>query len=184
MSVLPARESPVAAMAGLEFHELFREHAPYLWRALRGLGVRSADVDDAWQEVLLVVHRRLPEFDGRALRAWLYAICIRVASDYRRSARVRREVQVASIPEAPLATGLLETIESKELWERLLSALEGLDADKRTAFVLYEIEELSLREVAEATGVPLQTIYSRLNTARAHVKARFAQSGAAPRGDE
>ena len=156
-----------------DFTEVFREHAPYLWRALLGLGVRSADVDDACQEVLLVVHRRLAEFDGRSLRTWLYAICLRVASDYRRSARVRREVSVESVPDSPVAYGVLETVDSKELWTELLRALETLDAAKRAAFVLYEVEELSLREIAEATGAPLQTVYSRLQSARAHVGQHF-----------
>src|SRR5688572_18047664 len=116
-----------------DFTEVFRQHAPYLWRALLGLGIRSADVDDACQEVLLVVHRKLPEFDGRALRTWLYAICLRVASDYRRSARVRREVPVENVPDSAATCGVLETVDSKELWVELLRALEDLDPEKRAA---------------------------------------------------
>src|SRR6187399_1725170 len=155
------------------FTEIFREHARFLWRALLGLGVRPGDVDDACQEVFLVVHRRLPEFDGRALRSWLYAICLRVASEYRRSARVRREVSVAELPEAPAPAGQVEAVFAGELGDRLLSALDGLDDEKREAFVLYEIEELPLREVADALGCPLQTAYSRLQAARSLVRQNF-----------
>jgi RNA polymerase sigma-70 factor (ECF subfamily) len=163
----------------LSFAEIFRTQARYLWRALLGLGVRSADVDDVCQEVLLVVHRRLPEFDGRALRSWLYAICLRAASEYRRSARVRHELVVAELPEGSLAGSQLETVAAREAWQHLLSALETLDEEKRAAFVLYEIEELSLREVAEAMSCPLQTAYSRLQAARTHVRAHFdSRSGA------
>lgn len=159
------------------FAEIFRQHARYLWRALLGLGVRSADVDDVCQEVLLIVHRRLPEFDGRALRSWLYAICLRVASEYRRSARVRREIPVAETPETGVARGPLEDVHMRELWRQLLQGLDELDEDKRAAFVLYEIEELTVREVADAMSCPLQTAYSRLNAARAHMKAHFGVEG-------
>ncbi len=160
-----------------QFAEIFRQHARYLWRALLGLGVRAADVDDVCQEVLLVVHRRLPEFDGRALRSWLYAICLRAASEYRRSARVRREVSVAEPPEAELAHGTLEDVQMRDLWRRLLDGLDRLDEDKRAAFVLYEIEELTVREVADAMGCPLQTAYSRLHAARAHMREYFGVEG-------
>jgi RNA polymerase sigma-70 factor, ECF subfamily len=155
------------------FTDIFREHARYLWRALLGLGVRPGDVDDVCQEVFLIVHRRLPDFDGRALRSWLYAICLRVASEYRRSARVRREVSVDQLPDSSAPAGQMEAVFTGELCARLLTALDRLDADKREAFVLFEIEELPLREVAEALGCPLQTAYSRLQAARALVRADF-----------
>lgn len=155
------------------FADVFRTQARYLWRALLGLGVRSADVDDVCQEVLLIVHRRLPEFDGRALRSWLYAICLRVASEYRRSARVRRELPVAEVPDTHVAERQLHDVVAREVWTDLLAALDELDDDKRAAFVFYEIEELSLREVAEAMGCPLQTAYSRLQAARNQVRERF-----------
>jgi len=159
---------PVPALS-----DIFREHARYLWRALLGLGVRAGDVDDACQDVFLVVHRRLPEFDGRALRSWLYAICLRVASDYRRSARVRNEVTVDEPPDTHASPKQLESVFTRELGERLLLALDQLDEDKRAAFVLYEIEELPLREVADALGCPLQTAYSRLQAAREQVRKSF-----------
>lgn len=159
----------------LSFTEIFRQHARYLWRALLGLGVRPGDVDDACQEVFLIVHRRLPEFDGRALRSWLYAICLRVASEYRRSARVRREVTVEELPETQAAPTQFDAVFSGELCARLLAALDRLDDEKREAFVLYEIEELPLREVAETLGCPLQTAYSRLQAARGLIRKDFPE---------
>jgi len=159
------------------FAEIFREHARFLWRALAGLGVRPGDVDDALQEVFLVVHRKLRDFDGRSLRSWLYAICLRVASDYRKSARVRLEVAVPDVPDAPLPAPQDARLEASRLFARLLHALDELDEEQRGAFVLYEIEELSLRETAEALGCPLQTAYSRLRVARAHVETRFRREG-------
>lgn len=173
MKVNAGPASPTEPARSYSFAEIFRDHARYLWRALLGLGVRPGDVDDVCQEVFLIVHRRLPEFDGRALRSWLYAICLRVASEYRRSARVRREVSVAELPEALSPAGQVEAVFAGELGEQLLAALDGLDDEKREAFVLYEIEELPLREVAESLGCPLQTAYSRLQAARTRVRETF-----------
>jgi RNA polymerase sigma-70 factor (ECF subfamily) len=158
------------------FAEIFREHARYLWRALLGLGVRPSDVEDVCQEVFLVVHRRLPEFEGAAVRSWLYAICLRVASEYRRSARVRREVTVDELPEAHAPARQLDAVHTRELSVRLLAALDRLDEEKREAFVLFEIQELPLREVAEALGCPLQTAYSRLQAARTLVRSDFERT--------
>ena len=152
------------------FAEVFRDHARYLWRALLGLGVRPGDVDDVCQEVFLIVHRRLPEFDGHALRSWLYAICLRVASEYRRSARVRRELSVEQVPDSEAPAGQFGAVLNRQLSERLLATLDRLDDDKRAAFVLYEIEELALKEVAAALGCPLQTAYSRLTAAPTFVR--------------
>lgn len=171
-AVLTRRAEPSTLPA---FSDIVRDHAPYLWRALLGLGVQSRDVDDACQEVFLVVHRRLPEFDGRAMRSWLYAICLRVASDYRKSARIRNEVPVDEPPESSAPPKQIESVFTRELGERLLAALDRLDDDKRAAFVLYEIEELPLREVAQALGCPLQTAYTRLQAARDHVRGTFAR---------
>src|ERR1044071_899212 len=74
-----------------EFVALFREHCDFVWRVLRTLGVAPDALDDALQEVFLVVHRRLPEFEGRsALNTWIYAIAYRVAQSQRRRARRAR----------------------------------------------------------------------------------------------
>lgn len=173
MKVNAGPASVMEPASELSFTEVFREHARFLWRALLGLGVRPGDVDDVCQEVFLIVHRRLPEFRGDGLRSWLYAICLRVASDYRRSARVRREVSVEELPEAPAAPSQVESVLTGELCERLLVSLDRLDQDKREAFVLFEIEELPLREVAEVLGCPLQTAYSRVQAARARVREDF-----------
>src|SRR5215831_12264435 len=73
--------------------EVFRELAPFVWRALRRLGVAERDVEDVCQEVFMVVHRKIGEFEGRStVRTWVYGIAIRVASDYRKRSHVRREV--------------------------------------------------------------------------------------------
>jgi RNA polymerase sigma-70 factor (ECF subfamily) len=161
------------------FAEIFRDHMPFLWRATLALGVPAADAEDLCQEVMVVVHRRLGDFDGQSLRAWLYGICLRVTSDYRRSARFRRERTTDAVPERVLEPTQLEEVDARRAEERLRGALDELDDDKRDAFVLFEVEQLTLREVSEAVGAPLQTVYSRLQAARAHVKSVFSAETAA-----
>lgn len=169
---LPSSQRP-------EFPEIFRAYAPFLWRTLLGLGVPERDVDDLCQEVMMVVHRRLDDFDGRACRSWLYAICVRVASSYRKSARFRREVIMDAPESASFAEPSGGTYDPQR---RLLEVLGELDEEKRTAFVLYEVEGLSLKEIAEATGRPLQTVYSRLQAARSAVQEAFYERNPVTRG--
>jgi RNA polymerase sigma-70 factor (ECF subfamily) len=152
---------------------------PFLWRATLALGVPAADAEDLCQEVMVVVHRRLPDFDGQSLRAWLYGICLRVASDYRRSARVRREKATDTLPERVIEPTQFDDLDARRAEDKLKRALDALDDDKRAVFVLFEIEQLTLREISEAVGAPLQTVYSRLQVARAHVKSAFSAELAA-----
>ena len=92
------------------FRALYEAHFRFVWGALRRLGVREADALDLTQKVFVTVHARLSGFEGRSrLRTWIFGICQRVASDYRRSApirpaMVRCETTVTSPPTAALAT--------------------------------------------------------------------------------
>jgi RNA polymerase sigma-70 factor (ECF subfamily) len=150
----------------------------FLWRATLALGVPAADAEDLCQDMMLVVHRRLPDFDGQSLRGWLYGICVRVASDYRRSARVRRERTVETLPESAHEATQPDEVDARRAEVKLRRALDEIDDDKRAVFVLFEIEGLTLREISEAVGAPLQTCYSRLQAARAHVKGVFSTEAA------
>jgi len=153
---------------------VFREHAPYVWRVLRKLGVSEADAPDLCQEVFVVVHRKLPEFEGRsALTTWLYGICVRTASDHRRRAHVRREEVTDTVPEGRESAPQPKDLARRQARALLDGALNALDEDKRAVFVLYEIEELPMSEVADAVGCPLQTAYSRLYAAREVVGRHF-----------
>lgn len=153
-------------------NEIFRSYAPFAWRALRRLGVPESDVEDVCQEVFVVVHRKLVDFEGRSsLKTWIYGICARTASDYRRSGRVRREVVTDAPPDAATDPSQHDVVALREARRTLDRILDQLDDDKRSVFVLYEIEELTMAEVAEALGCPLQTAYSRLHAARKIVEA-------------
>jgi RNA polymerase sigma-70 factor, ECF subfamily len=149
---------------------LFREYAPFAWRVLRRLGVAERDADDVCQEVFVTAHRRIASFEGRSSqRTWLYGICVRTASEYRRRAVHRHEVLSEGVPEAAVDASQEEDAALREARATLDRILGSLDDDKRAVFVLYEIEELPMTEVAVAVGCPLQTAYSRLHAARRDV---------------
>jgi RNA polymerase sigma-70 factor (ECF subfamily) len=129
-------------------------------------------VDDVCQEVFITVHRRLPGFEGRsAVRTWVYGICVRAAADYRKRARGRREVGTDAPRELAVEAHQEDAVSIRQARAELHRILDGLDDDKRAVFVLYEIEELAMNEVAAALGCPLQTAYSRLHAARRQVEA-------------
>ncbi len=158
--------------SGLSLREVFDEHAAYVYRALRHLGAPESEIDDLCQEVFVVVHRRLGSFEGRSsLRTWLYGICMRLASDHRRRARVRYERAVADPGRDLAEPSSFAPDRRTEARTQLLQLLDSLDDDKRDVIVLYEIEGLSMSEVAAALGCPLQTAYSRLHAARAKLIA-------------
>jgi len=160
--------------------QVFDEHGRYVWRALRHLGIADAELPDVSQEVFLTVHKKLPEFEGRStLRTWLYAICLRVASDHRRRAYVRHEQPSAEpMAEGPHPGGAEENTRLEQR-ATLRALLAVLDSDKREVLVLYEIEGFTMKEVAEIVDCPLQTAYSRLHAARARLLEAFlAEQGA------
>jgi RNA polymerase sigma-70 factor, ECF subfamily len=155
----------------LDLATVYEVHFRYVWRCLRSLGVRDAQLEDALQDVFIVVQRRLAEFDGRAeLRTWLYAIALRVARKYRERARrepASLEAARELDPELPAAAD--SSGDSALESERLVlarRALGSLDDDKREIFVLARVEQMSAPEIAAVLGIPLNTVYSRLRAAR------------------
>jgi RNA polymerase sigma-70 factor (ECF subfamily) len=156
---------------------LFDQHAPYVGRTLRCLGVRDHELSDVLQEVFLLAHDRLPPFEHDATareRAWLYAICVRKALSARRDAarRALREVRdEARVAEAPGAHSPHDELERTRKLAQAMAILEQLDEDKRAVFVLHEVEQLAMSEVATIVGTPLQTAYSRLYAAKKEIAA-------------
>jgi RNA polymerase sigma-70 factor (ECF subfamily) len=162
------------------------EHDDFVWKSLQRLGVREPDLEDMAQEVFMVVHRRLHTFDGSAkMTTWLFGICSRVASSYRRSAYVRRERPVSDVPERAAGDEVLDPEEatserqSRALLDRIIAEL---DVDKRAVFVMFEIDELSCDQIAAIVGVPLGTVYSRLHAARKAFEKALARYGARASG--
>jgi len=164
-------------MPGQEQLKLFYDrHVGFVWRGLRRLGVGDADLADLTQEVFVVALRKIDEFEGRAKpTTWLYAICLRVASDYRRSARVRREVlgNASSSVVDPQDDALTQAERNQER-SRLSALLATLPFEQRVVFCAFELEGLTALEIAESTGAPLGTVKSRLRLARSNFRAALA----------
>lgn len=150
-----------------DFRTIFEENARFVWRSLLGLGVGPSDVADASQQVFVVLGKKLDQIARDcSLRTFLYGICLRVASDFRGRAHLRREHLCALPPEAIDSVNPEGLTSHREALVRLQSALDTLEPAQQEVFVLYEIEEMTLAEVAKAVGCPLQTAYSRLRAAR------------------
>lgn len=169
----PKATSPSAPARVASFAEVYAENAAFVWRSMRRLGVRPGDVEDTCQEVFLVVHAKLGEFHGGSIRAWLFAIASRVASDYRKRAFVRKEEMSGdeALPEIAVPEAQTPAIERTQAFALLESILRTLDDDKRAVFILFELEQMPMQDVATAVGCPLQTAYTRLHAAREHVKS-------------
>lgn len=167
MLALLATGQPDAAGATPAASELFTEHNGFVWRSLSHLGVDRADLEDALQEVFVVVHRRLADYrEQQKVRSWLYAISVRVARDFRRKRTRRREQLTATPPDASGEASQLENVANRQALVLAQRMLDALPENQRAVFLLYEVEQLSMIEVAAALNCPLHTAYSRLKKAR------------------
>jgi RNA polymerase sigma-70 factor (ECF subfamily) len=160
----------------LEFEALFRELAPYVLRVLPRMGVAAADLDDVAQDVFLAVHRGLPGFERRSsAKTWIYGICIRACSNYRQRAHRRREQLVSVPPEAGESHSPERALAASRALSALDTVLAQLPEAQRAAFVLFEIEQLAVTEIAEALACSKFTVYARLYAARRAVTAGMQQ---------
>jgi RNA polymerase sigma-70 factor (ECF subfamily) len=167
----PAESIQTPAIAAI-----YREHFQFIWRSLRRLGVREASIEDACQDVFLVAHRKLHTFEGRAsFKAWLFAIAIRVAAEHR-----RKDGRLHLDPDAsPVSAHPDHTLELRRRVNLLDHILEELNDDQREVFVMAEVEQFSVPEIAQAIGQKLNTVYSRLRLARIRFERALARHRAA-----
>ena len=169
-SLSKAPKSGVTVARPTVFDEVYMDHAAFVWRILRGMGVPAPVVEDAVQDVFMVVHRRLAEFDGRgSLKTWLFQIAYRTACAYRRKGR-RAGGQEPFEDIVDARTGNpAEEAERRETLSLVADLLDGLDDDKRAVLVLADIVEMTAPEIAVITGTRLNTVYTRLRRARSEL---------------
>lgn len=163
---------------------VYLEHGTFIWKSLLRLGVREADCEDALQDVLVVVHRKLPTFDPARARctSWLFGIALRVARNYRRRAHNRREVFGEPCPPATgREDGPERALERTRAQAELARILDGMSPVKRATFVMFELEGLSCEEIGAQTGVPVGTVHSRLHAARRDFERALTRLRAAER---
>ncbi len=164
----PTSDGDRARALPTDLARVYREHQAFVWRSLHHLGLPRGTIDDALQDVFIVVHRRLSDYDGRtSVSSWLYGIARRVASEYRRGTRrAIRSLELVRDPDARPARNerTPQRIEAARMVEAFLGVL---DDDKRRAFLLAEVEGMTAPEIAQAEGVNVNTVYARLRAARA-----------------
>jgi RNA polymerase sigma-70 factor (ECF subfamily) len=179
---LSEAESSAATMVRPDFDAIYEEHFDFVWRSARRRGVTDASIDDVVQDVFLVVHRRLGDYDGRAsIRAWLFGIVGRVVADHHRSFR-RKEARCEPHPVDANGEELsmsarptpCEEAENDEALRLVVSLLDQLDTDKRELLVLAKIEQMSVPEIAQCFGQNVNTVYTRLRAARLEFDAAYA----------
>ena len=147
------------------FDEVYAAHFAFVWRVLRTFGVAEVGIEDAVQDVFVVVHRRLGDFEGRAaITTWLFAIARRIASGYRRRLGTDRTEELVDDPVGTADT--FAALSRAQAAATVMSILERMDEDKRVVFALVELEQLTVPEVAKLLDVNLNTAYSRLRLAR------------------
>jgi RNA polymerase sigma-70 factor (ECF subfamily) len=178
-----AREEQTVAHARLE--RMVAEHLDGLWRFARRLGVAEVDVDDVLQEVIMITATRLDDVQLGSERAFLFATTFRLASGQRRWRVGRREVSDDALLDvhdaAPDPESLADDRRAREALDRIL---DEMPIDLRAVFVLYEIEEHSMIELAQVLDIPQGTVASRLRRARAHFDAAVRRLQARTRFEE
>jgi RNA polymerase sigma-70 factor (ECF subfamily) len=169
---LPARLDPRPEPRPT-FAELYEAHFTFVWRSARRLGTPEPNLDDVVQEIFVVAFRRQDEFEGRSsVKTWLYGIVFNVVRAHRRELAQKhpqaldgeRRVDPRLLVDG--ADGPQERASKREAARVLDRFLDGLDEDRRTVFVLAELEQLTAPEIAAIVSAPLNTVYSRLRLAR------------------
>jgi RNA polymerase sigma-70 factor (ECF subfamily) len=155
------------------FDEIYESMVQYVWNVVSRMGVHRSDAEDVVQEVFVIVHRRLDDFEGRAqLKTWVFKIAVHVVQHYFRThARkpgdraTAKGTEILSLVERQ-ENGPAAEVERRERLRTLDGLLDQLDEPKRAVFVLAEIEQLTLSEIAEIVELNANTVASRLRSAR------------------
>jgi RNA polymerase sigma-70 factor, ECF subfamily len=171
------------------FEQVYDDFFDFVYRNARRLGVPPSATDDVVQDVFVVLHRRLPEYDGRAsLKSWVYGILANAVRDYRRSFRRKQAPLVPTeLDEQPGAPDSARSPERRAQLNQdlalLMQLLNELPEEQRELIVLADLEQLSIPEICECLGGNSNTVYSRLRVARDQLKVKLSRHLlAAPRG--
>jgi RNA polymerase sigma-70 factor (ECF subfamily) len=170
----------------LDLRTLFEKHYASIWRLLRRLGVPTAQLDDATQEVFWVAARRLSDIEPGRESPFLYGVALRIAAgELRRLKTAMPLVEIGDAPamvdERPSPEEQLVARQGRQLLDDVLSRMPS---DLRTVFVLYELEGIEVRQIAALETIPVGTASSRLRRAREEFSAitRRVRAGLISRG--
>ncbi|HEY3256992.1 MAG TPA: sigma-70 family RNA polymerase sigma factor [Polyangiaceae bacterium] len=169
----PSSTSPTSAARALDLRALFTKHYGSIWRLLRRLGVRSAQLDDTTQEVFWVAARRAGDIQAGSEHSFLYGVALRVAAQEAKKQRAAEPLaDLEAVPRLiDLGPSPEEQMLHRQARELLDEVLDALPPELRAVFVLFELEGLEVREIAALQEVPLGTASSRLRRAREEFSA-------------
>ena len=167
---------PASSEVEARLRRMVTSHIDSLWRFVRRLGVFETDIDDVMQEVILIASRRLDEIPTDSEKSFLFGTAFRVASEERRKRARRHEVGEESLVDrmdpSPGPEQVLDRAAARKMLDRMLS---DMPLDLRAVFVLYEIEEHTMSEIASLLDLAPGTVASRLRRAREQFEARVAR---------
>ncbi len=169
----------------LRIRQLFDEYYDFVWRSLRRLGLPGADVDDAAQEVFIVLIRKWDQVLPGSEVPFLFGTCLRMAVAGRRRT-AQQTARHSSVEEGmelsdPTATADIHSTQVRRR-RQLDELLEALPIDVRAVFVLYELEEMTMAQIASYLEIAPGTVASRLRHGRELFQAqikRFRRARAA-----
>lgn len=181
----PLSTDPPARAPALTFEEVYEQHYRFVWRVLRAFGLSRTAIDDAAQDVFVVVHRRLPEFEGRStVRTWLFRIASWVVAHERRRFRSKPEHAPIDDDISDASPGPFDVAARSQALREVERLLSLMDEEKRLVFVLMDLEEMKAAEVAELLETNVNTVYSRLRLAREQFRRLLEASPASRKGKE
>ena len=163
----------------LSFDSIYEQFFDFVFRCASRLGIPPSSIDDVVQEVFVVLHRRLHEYDGRApLQSWVYGVLANTVRDYRRSFR-RKQAPLKSaerdddLGPAPSTDNPERHAQLKQDLSLLTRLLDELPEEQRELIVLADLEQMSVPEICACIGGNSNTVYSRLRAARENLKAKL-----------
>lgn len=159
-----------------QFTEMYRRDLPYVWKVLARLGAKPSDREDLAHDIFATAFRRWNHYDqSRPVRPWLFGIAYRVVLDFKRKHQNHREEVTESIEVRDESRTADEVVAATQGRAIAIAALSCLELERRAVFILHEIDEQPIPEVAEALGIPLNTAYSRLRLARRDFNIKVAE---------
>jgi len=164
---MPARQRDA------RLRHLVEHHVDLASRIIRNLGIPDCDVDDLLQQAFSITADRLGDITPGKERAFLIQTAVRLAASARRARALSRETLTDELPEVsdgrPSPEELSDQAQRLRMFDRVL---DDMDLDLRSVFVLYEVEEITMAEIATVLQIPPGTVASRLRRAREDFLAR------------